>query len=73
MSNSEAAFYPAINPYVPNHVPIIEPYPDMSAHTHMHTNTKKEHLLIRMHAHSDTVMGKQLAAAEERPTPGVGC
>lgn len=69
--NSEAAFYPIINPDAPNHVAIIEPYPEIHAHTHKHK--KKEHLLIRMHAHSDTVMGKQLAAAEERPTPGVGC
>lgn len=68
MGNSEAAFYQIINTDTLNHVAIMEQYPDMSEHTH-----EKEHLLIRMHAHSHTVMWKQLAAAEERPTPGVGC
>lgn len=51
MGNSEAAFYQIINTDTLNHVAIMEQYPDMSEHTH-----EKEHLLIRMHAHSHTVM-----------------
>lgn len=54
MSNSEAAFYQIINTDALNHVAIIEPYPDMSAY-YTRINAK-EHLLIRMHAHSLTVM-----------------
>lgn len=36
MNNSEAAFYQIINTDTFNHVAIIEPYQDMSAHTHTH-------------------------------------
>lgn len=70
MSNTEDASDRIINADALDHFAIIEPYQDIGAR--MHTN-EAEHLLIRMHTHIHTVMWRQLAAAEERPPPGVGC